>query len=185
MAYKPGVCHANADVLSCLPLPDATTNIPISRETILLMESLEALPLTVVQIARWTDRVLAKVRDNIQRGWQHSDEAVLHPYQSSRMELSVEDGCVLWGRQVVIPPQGRARALVLLHEGHPGASRMKGLARSFMWWPGMNTELEDKAKTCSQCLCPHLLLCIPGSGHNVHGPDCMRTTQDRSWDECS
>ena len=63
----------------------------------------------------------------------------------------MEEGCVLWGRQVVVPPQGRARALVLLHEGHPDASRMKGLAPSFMWWPGMNAELEDKVKTCSQC----------------------------------
>ena len=121
IAYKPGVCHANADVLSRLPLLEAPTNVPIPGETVLLMESLEVLPLTAVQIARWTDRnpVLTKVRDNVQRGWQHSDEAVLHPYQSRRMELSVEDGCVLWGRRVAVPPQGRARALVLLHEGHP------------------------------------------------------------------
>ena len=153
LAYKPGEHHSNADVLSRLPLPDAPMDVPTPGDTVLLTECLAALPLTASQIARWTDRdpVLAKVRDNIQRGWQHSEDSDLQPYQIQCLELTVEDGCVLWGRRVVVPPQGRARALELLHKGHPGASRMKGLARSFMWWPGMNTELEAKVKTCPLC----------------------------------
>ena len=50
-----------------------------------------------------------------------------------------------------MPPQGRAKALELLHEGHPGASRIKSLGRSFMWWPGMTAAVEEKVKICSPC----------------------------------
>ena len=153
MAYKPGAQHANADGLSRLPLPEVPHQVPPTGDTILLMESLQTMPITPAQIARWTDRdpLLAKVRNNIQYGWQHSDEPDVQPYQRRRAELSVEDGCVLWGRRVVVPPRGRSQALELLHEGHPGASRMKSLGRSFMWWPGMTAAVEEKVKSCSLC----------------------------------
>ena len=38
-----------------------------------------------------------------------------------------------------------------LHEGHPGVSRMKGLARMYVWWPGMDREIEDLVKSCHEC----------------------------------
>ena len=74
----------------------------------------------------------------------------LRPYQRRKDELSVEDGCVLWGRRVIVPPQGQAKALEMVHEGHPGASRMKSLARSFMWWLGMDGDVEDKVRACTR-----------------------------------
>ena len=33
-------------------------------------------------------------------------------------------------------PEGRAKAMAVLHEAHPGISRTKALARSYVWWPG-------------------------------------------------
>ena len=41
----------------------------------------------------------------------------------------------------MVPPPG---ILKLLHEGHPGIARMKALARSVVWWPGLDVELESK-----------------------------------------
>ena len=45
----------------------------------------------------------------------------------------MQDGCVLWRRSVVVPKVGRKKVLDELHEGHPGVSRMKGLAREVVW----------------------------------------------------
>ena len=86
----------------------------------------------------------------LQKGWKYSSEPALKTYQHGHTELSLLDGCVLWGTQVV-PPPGRDRILCQLHEGHPGISRMKTLARSFVWWPGLDKALEDKVKACEHC----------------------------------
>ena len=63
IVYKPGKEHANADVLSRLPLPESPGEVPLPGETILLMESLQMSPVTAVQIKSWTDRdpVLSRV----------------------------------------------------------------------------------------------------------------------------
>ena len=52
------------------------------------------------------DLVLARVRRFIMHGWpdQESGEDIT-PYLRMKDELSVLDGCVLWGSRVVIPPQ--------------------------------------------------------------------------------
>ena len=63
----------------------------------------------------------------------------------------MQDDCILWGSRVVIPLPGRQRIIDELHAGHPGISRMKSLARSYVWWPGMDAELESKVKSCQQC----------------------------------
>ena len=60
-------------------------------------------------------------------------------YWNRRLELSVYDGCILWGS---VPPPGRNQVLRELHGRHPGCSRIKSLARMFCWWPGMDAEIE-------------------------------------------
>ena len=50
------------------------------------------------------------------------------------------------------PPQGRTVLLDELHLGHPGICRMKALARSTMWWPNIDRELEIRVKSCNECL---------------------------------
>ena len=37
------------------------------------------------------------------------------------------------------------------HETHPGIVRMKALARSYVWWPSINKDLEDVAHKCEDC----------------------------------
>ena len=153
IVFKPGSEHANADVLSRLPLPDHPTSVPQPQETVLLMETLQMSPVTSKQIKSWTSRdpILAKVRDKVLEGWVDTSDPNLLPYQRRKQELSIEDACVLWGNRVVVPPPGRAKVLDMLHEGHPGMARMKSLARCYVWWPSMEQELEKKVKECALC----------------------------------
>ena len=147
---KPGPAHGNADMLSRLPLPDKPV---VPGETILLMDMLHSLPVTSVEIKNWTDRdpILSKVRKMVLSGWQNTTDEDLKPYQQRCNELTIHDGCVLWGMRVIVPPAGRSRILQELHEGHPGALRMKALARSFVWWPRMDKKIEDRVKSCDPC----------------------------------
>ena len=63
----------------------------------------------------------------------------------------MQDGCVLWGARVVIPPQCRQKVIQELHLAHPGINRMKGLTRSYVGWSGMNKELEKMVQTSDTC----------------------------------
>lgn len=47
-----------------------------------------------------------------------------------------------------MPPPGRYKLIEQLHDCHPGMSRMKNLARSFVWWPGIDQDIEDTVKAC-------------------------------------
>lgn len=52
---------------------------------------------------------------------------------------------------VVVPKKGRDAVISLLHEGHPGVVRMKRLARGYVWWPGIDHEIELDVKMCTAC----------------------------------
>ena len=153
IAYKPGADHSNADLLSRLPLSESVSNVPLPGETVLLMETLQGSPVTAAQIKAWTDKdpILSRVRNLVLKGWQEMNQDSLRPYEQRKNELSIEDGCVLWGCRVVIPSVGREKVLEELHAGHPGISRMKSLARGVVWWPGLDENLQEKVKTCKQC----------------------------------
>jgi transposase InsO family protein len=42
-----------------------------------------------------------------------------------------------------------------LHEAHPGVSRMKALARSYVWWPTLDQDIEREVKNSHQCQLHH------------------------------
>ena len=39
----------------------------------------------------------------------------------------------------------------MLHDSHPGITRMKALARGIVWWPGIDGDLESQVKFCQAC----------------------------------
>lgn len=151
--YVPGKDNANADGFSRLPLSEQPREVPMPQELVYLLEGLEISPVTVDQIRSWTDQdhVLSKVRRFVQHGWPRAVDSVLKPYFSRQLELSIQDNCLLWGNRIVVTKQGRGKLLALLHEGHPGISKMKGLARSYVWWPNIDADLEAQVKQCNQC----------------------------------
>ena len=91
------------------------------------------------------------MRELVLHGWIDNNDQGLTPFNWRKTELSVEDGCVPWGSRVVVPPTGREMVMEELHNGHPGIIRMKGIARRLVWWPGIDQDLENKVKSCTQC----------------------------------
>ena len=126
-------------------------SVPIPGETVLLMQSLQTSLITFNQLWQWItqDPTHSKVHRLLLQGWQHSNDPELKPYQVRHSELSVRDECVMWGSRAVVPQAGYKRVMEQLHDGHPGISRMKSLARSFVWWPQMNDGIADRVKSCN------------------------------------
>ena len=123
IVYKPGKSHCNADVFSRLPLPETPSATLIPGETILLLDTLHE-PVFAAQIRQWMNRdpVLSAVRRMVQQGWQYNGDVDLHPFSQGKNDLSIQDGCVLWGNRVIVPQLGQAKVLVEMHQGHPGVS---------------------------------------------------------------
>ena len=152
--YKAGSRLCHTDALSRLPRPITTNNNGQTPEMNVLINHLASTCISAAHIKEWTskDKTLSQVKRFILTGWPENEkDKDLKPFFSRRDELSLLDRCVLWGTRVVVPPQGRKDVLDELHDTHPGVSRMKTLARQYIWWPNMDSEIEQLVRTCSVC----------------------------------
>ncbi|XP_046373937.2 uncharacterized protein K02A2.6-like [Haliotis rufescens] len=153
IVHRKGTQHTNADALSRLPAPDSGK--PMEDMTVLMLQELDTCPLKSKDISIQTgkDRTLSIVREFVIRGWPQRDKLDDHyePYYRVRSELSVMDGCLLRGSRVIIPLKLRSVILSELHQSHPGITRMKGLARSYVWWPHLDADIETTVNSCDSC----------------------------------
>ena len=151
--HRSGTAHGNCDALSRLPLVVEPSVTPSPAEYVDLIEQLNESPVTATQIAKWTiqDKVLSRVQRYVLSGWPDIDDPLTHEYRRFRDELSIHDGCILRGARVVVPTKGRSALINLLHSSHSGVVKMKALARSYIWWPGLDIQIEGVTKQCYQC----------------------------------
>ena len=140
--------------LSRLPVLDFPGSTPIPGDIVNVLETINTSPVDATRIKLWTarDPVLSQVLQFVLQGWPSEvEEEAVKPYFIRREELSVHAGCLLRGAWVIVQPQGREEVLNILHDTHPGIVKMKSLARSYVWWPKMDTNLEEKVKSCVTC----------------------------------
>ena len=109
--------------------------------------------MTARHIRNWTrrDTDMSQVLQYIERGWPSTCDKSLSTYSAKRSELSVFQGCIMWGSRVIIPPKGRSTVLQELHKGHPGMTKMKALARMYVWWPLIDKDIELSVQKCYLC----------------------------------
>ena len=153
ICYRSSAANANADALSRLPANPADVSDEVYDVSVHAI-ALASLPLSSASVAAATkkDPALSRVVDFTLYGWPDVlKHDVLYPYFCRRTEISVEDGCLLWGHRVIIPPVMHSELLAELHSLHPGVCRMKQLARSHVWWPGLDAAIEDLVLHCQLC----------------------------------
>ena len=152
LEYRNSQAHANADGMSRLPLP-TVWNPPGDNVECYFFEEDVVTNVTHEMIKNRTskDPVLSKVYRYCLNGWPHSVDPAILPYKARRHELSLEQGCVLWGTRIIIPGDLQDMVLTELHDTHPGSSRMKMLARSYVWWPNLDAQIEEMVSACTVC----------------------------------
>ncbi|KAL5497149.1 hypothetical protein EMCRGX_G013571 [Ephydatia muelleri] len=131
LVFKKTEEHGNADALSRLPMDgkQIEEEEEIPTELVLLFESLKDSPVDCSQV-----------------------KLGLRKIQSCHKCCSIYwQGDHYIRLQVVVPEKGRNYVLQELHGGHPGISRMKSLSRTFVWWPGIDKDIEMLVSKCPQC----------------------------------
>lgn len=118
---------------------------------------METVNLDAKVIARETrrDPILSKVCMWVLDGFPKNRPDNLQPdliaYWNRRDTLNLELDCLTWGNRVIIPSNLRNRVLDLVHASHIGTAGMKAVARSFIYWPGLDQDINLIAKACSSC----------------------------------
>ena len=144
--HRSGKSLGTADALSRLPLPSMPESVPVCAEWVHLVEVLDSTPVTSQEISKWTskDPVLSKVLVYLDYGWPTTiNDKDLKPFLQRKDELSTQYGCVLWGSRVVVPVRCREALFEEIHRKHLGSTKMKQLARSYFWWPGLDKAIEN------------------------------------------
>uniref|UniRef100_A0A5S6R676 RNA-directed DNA polymerase n=1 Tax=Trichuris muris TaxID=70415 RepID=A0A5S6R676_TRIMR len=169
LAYRRGKSMGNADGLSRLPLATDQTRTgtpgekfvqPALFADVLMMgvegsDSVDDVTLLDArEVAKLTrkDPILSRVHHWVLHGWpagSHGD--LFTQFTGRRDELTAVRGCLLWGSRVVIPKRLQKDILEVLHQAHPGIVRMKALARSYIWWPGIDEAVERRVADCTDC----------------------------------
>ena len=152
--YRKGKNHQNADGLSRLPI--STTEDEVETTEVHCV-TLKKIPVKAAEISKATreDPILSFILDFVQHGdWPENNKISkeIKPYYNIRHSLSLDSGCLLIGNRVVIPEKYRLYALNLMHESHLGMTKMKATARCYVWWPGINQQIEDMVNNCDDCL---------------------------------
>ena len=163
--YKPTKDHGNADGLSRLSTQqDVEFDKIEDRENAEILcniqEAVDGFPMTHEHVRSETfkDPALKSVISYIRHSnWPKSSRLTcdLIPFYNQKASFCVENDVILLQRQgvtrVVIPTALRAKVLHLLHEGHWGATRMKQMARRYVWWPNVDKDVDNIVRNCMIC----------------------------------
>ena len=119
------------------------TNLPVSDQK-----------MSDLQASTASDPDMQQLIAVSKEGWpdhRNSCPPSVKPFWNYRDELSVMEGLVFKGERIVIPVALRKDTLKRVHVGHMGMVKCKNPAKEVMFWPNMNSQIEDIVSNCPAC----------------------------------
>ena len=111
----------------------------------------KAMKLEDIAKATTADEILQQVMKSLQTGvW---DKKKIPTYFKVKEQLAINSDhtILLFGNRICIPAKLQSQAVKLAHESHLGMNKMKELLRSKIWFPGMDSKVEEIVKKCHAC----------------------------------
>lgn len=146
--YRRSEEHGNADFLSRLPLHSTELeweNSRIDECSLFHLEQINTLTVTCKDLQKATkeDSYLRVIYEKLRNG---------NCLGSDTIDFSLQHDCVFKGIRICVPRKYQEQILKELHEGHVGMVKMKALARSHVYWPNIDKDIEDMVNSCAQCI---------------------------------
>ena len=105
--------------------------------------------LTKIAAETQWDSILSMVHRLTLNGWPKRQGCVPRAarfYWSFCDKLSIDGDLLTKGKQVVIPPSCRDNIMADLHGSHASINKAMDLARTCVYWPGMEADITDYIK---------------------------------------
>ena len=125
------------DILSVMTLPILQVNL-ITTHARCTQDRIDRLQQSTVK-----HDTLALLKHTVQHGWPQTITELpseLCPYWTFREEISIEDGILLKGEQIIIPAVDQPDNLQQLHHGHLGLQKCLHYARVSVYWQITKTQ---------------------------------------------
>ena len=151
ITYLPGKDVLLADALSRQPLDD-DDHMELDIQIMPVQFSIKKID--ELREATDADPIFDTLKSRIINGWPKDHRHVekhLRPYWSFRDELTIHDGLVLKGQQILIPSNARLPILQTLHVPHLGIVNTMALARAHVHWPGIGQDITRTVASCRAC----------------------------------
>lgn len=158
VVYKSTKDNVNADYCSRIQLPPTSNEIKqlsfhegrgsVEDEfSLFALHQIAQLPIRAEHIARETrkDACLGKIVQLLEAG----TDLARSGYNAPESKYTFAGKCLILNTEWLCRP---------LHAAHFGIVKMKGLVRSFVYWPGIDTDIERIVRSCSEC------------AHRAHAP---------------
>ena len=100
------------------------------------------------------DPVLNKVMQYVLSGFPVSRRDMhsqTRAYWSFRDELSIDDGILLKGTRIIVPSSLTKQFMQDLHMGHLGVTKCRLRAKSSVYWPNIDQDVEEFIRSCDMC----------------------------------
>lgn len=104
------------------------------------------------------DEYLLEIKGFMYNGWPERINKRFSEVFANQHDLESVDDCLQYKDRVVIPKIYQQQVLKLLHANHAGVVKMKQLARSMVYWFGINADIDKfvaHCNTCSSMIIPH------------------------------
>ena len=153
--YEKGINLGLADCLSRLPQPAKPGDIDSEEYQVCRVDTLTCDSHDKIASATAEDDELQAVKKIILTGWPDTRTEVpplAVPYWEHRDELATYENLVFRGERICVPKSLRPDMLKLLHAPHLGIVYTKQRARDIIFWPRMNSQIEDLVSKCPICL---------------------------------
>ena len=154
--YIPGLTNQIAYCLSTLGVQKDSISLPklqVNQITSQLKAQNDSLHR--IRLAMQANNNLTILKHIIQQGWPKTVKEVpqeIQKYWTFHEELTIEDGLILKGMQIVIPEKMREDILKQIHKGHLGFNKCQMRVKETVYWPGLNDQLENVIINCQLCL---------------------------------
>ena len=153
--YVPGSHLVLADTLSRAYLPSQAVDQPDEFEIHVLDSG--QLSETIFHKLRdetKSDPELQQLQKVVMSGWPQTrveTPVETRPYWNYRAEISCYEGLMFKGDRIIFPHSLRPEILQRIHAAHLGIEKCRALARSAVFWPGINSAINELVSKCSTC----------------------------------